>query len=114
MATITFEVDDEVLSRAEDWARARRTTVDQVIASTLSQLGSREATAVPGEGHRQILAPLAPDWGSDLSDRERLHDRDHARAEVYARNRARLLDLVDASDGDMGRQSWDRSRLYDR
>ncbi len=69
---------------------------------------------IPNPSHRTILAALDRAAADDQSEREKVHDRELGRAEVYARSRERLLALIDATEGDRGGQSWQRASLYDR
>jgi hypothetical protein len=64
--------------------------------------------------HREILSALKGRPDRNASSRDEAHDRAKARAETYAANRRKLLELIDQTQGDMGLQTWDRSRIYER
>jgi hypothetical protein len=80
-------------------------------AENLARLATIE---IHNPSHREILSALKVSADSPTSARDEAHDRAKARAETYAANRRKLLELIDQTQGDMGRQPWDRSRIYER
>jgi hypothetical protein len=110
---IAIELDDATLSEIERIARAKHTSVEAVARETLAGLARQTAPAVPGASHTKMMETLSrPRPGETW--RELTHDRELTRAETYAENRARLLELIDTTQGDMGSQGWNRRRLYER
>lgn len=114
MTTVTLEIDDQTLARVEAVARARKTSVENLLKARAEEIARLAPLDVFNPGHREILAPLNTRSGDEVSERERSHDRDLARAETYAANRARLLELIDSTEGDLGGRGWDRERVYER
>jgi hypothetical protein len=111
MVTITLDLDDDVLDRVASAARARHVTVEQLLGDQAREIAMSEVLHNPA--HRKLMDPLVNPVMHD-SPRDRAHDRDLARAEVYAASRERLLALIDQTGGDMGKQGWNRQGLYDR
>jgi hypothetical protein len=112
MAKVILELDDEILARLAEISSARNVSVEDLIRAQAESFAG--AQDIPNPSHRNLMAALdRPDeyYGSA---RERTHDRELARAEAYAQNRQRLLALIDATDGDLGAQTWHRASLYDR
>ena len=113
MTKIVLELDDRTLDRVATVARARSATVESIIVERVADMTSLAPVEIENPSHRAILAILeGPSAGSNA--RDELHDREHARAEVYVENRRKLLALIDATEGDMGEQVFERARLYDR
>jgi hypothetical protein len=114
MTKVTLELDEDTLARVECLARARQTTVEDLLrlrAQDIARLGPIE---LHNPAHRQILSALDRKSSDYSSPRHETHDREKARAELYVANRRRLLELIDQTKGDMRRQVWDRSRIYER
>jgi hypothetical protein len=133
MMRITFDIDDDVLALVERHARAANTSVERILKDHLTMIAGQndierqsrtreEAKGISrlapieihNPSHREILSALKGSPGRDASARDEAHDRAKARAETYAANRRKLLELIDQTRGDMGRQTWDRSRIYER
>jgi hypothetical protein len=112
MAKVILELDEKILARLDEISSARNVSVEDLIrAQAESFAGAHDD--IPNPSHRNLMAALdRPDeyYGSA---RERTHDRGLARAEAYAQNRERMLALIDATDGDLGAQTWHRASLYD-
>ncbi len=114
MTTIILDIDDNTLSRVAEVARARRTSIEDLLKERAQDIARLAPIELDNRGHRDIVAALDPAHSAGMSEREKAHDRAIERAEAYTENRARLLHLIDTTEGDMGRQGWDRRRLYDR
>lgn len=114
MTRVTLELDDETLARVENLARAKQTSVENLLRDKAQEIARLAPIELDNRSHRKILSAL--DRGPDFyaSPRDEVHDREKQRAITYAENRQRLLELIDATKGDLGAQYWDRSRLYDR
>ena len=114
MAKITLELDDETLARLAEISRARQVTVEDLILRQAERVADVRYEGIANPSHRKMMAVLnRPDEYYE-SPRERTHDRELARAETYVDNRERLLALIDATEGDLGSQTWRRASLYDR
>lgn len=113
MAKITLELDDEILGRLAEISRARQMTIEDLIRSQAENVADARHEQIPNPSHQKILETLNRPADYYESERERTYDRDLARAESYIDNRERLLALIDATEGDLGAQSWRRSSLYE-
>jgi hypothetical protein len=114
MTRVTVELNDETLARVESLARARQTSVEELLRRRAEDIARLAPIKIYNPSHRQILSVLERASDTYESQRDETYDREKARAEVYVANRRRLLDLIDQTRGDMGLQMWDRSRLYER
>jgi hypothetical protein len=114
MTRVTLELDDETLARIESVARARRTSVADLLRRQAEEIARLAPIKLHNPSHRKVLSALERDANYYSSPREEGHDREKARAEIYAENRRRLLELVDRTEGDMGEQPWDRRRVHER
>jgi predicted transcriptional regulator len=114
MTRITVELSNETLARVETLARARQTSVEDLLRKQAEDIARLAPITVENPSHRKILSAL--ERGADFytSPRDEVHDREKGRAEAYVANRRRLLELIDSTAGDMGTYAWDRSRLYER
>jgi hypothetical protein len=114
MTRLTLDLDDETLARMETIARARRMSVEELLRRQAEDFVRLAPIEIYNPSHRDILSAL--EGGPELvaTTREEAHDRARARAETYLTNRQRLLELIDQTQGDMGLQPWDRSRIYER
>ena len=114
MTRITLDLNEETLARVKSLARAQQTSVEDLLRKRAEDIARLAPIEIQNPSHRKIMSAL--DWqpSSYVSPRDEINDRDRARAEVYAENRQRLLELIDQTKGDMGLQAWDRSRLYER
>ncbi len=128
MTRITFDIDDDVLALVERHARAANTSVERILKDHLTMIAeqndverqrraSKEAEDIArlapieihNPSHREILSALKGSPDRHASARDEAHDRAKARAETYAANRQRLLELIDQTQGDMGLQTWHRA-----
>jgi hypothetical protein len=133
MRRISFEIDEDVLALVERYARAANTSIERILKDHLTTIAKQNdierQRRVPEEAediarlapieihnpsHREILSALKCSPDRHASARDEAHDRAKARAETYAANRRKLLELIDRTQGDLGRQTWDRSRIYER
>jgi len=114
MTRVAIEIDEEVLARVERLARARHTSVEDLLRKQTEDLVRLAPIEIHNPSHRKILASLERPADYYSSPRDEIYDRDKARAEGYLANRRRLIDLIDRTEGDMGLQSWNRARLYER
>ena len=111
MTRVTLELDEDTLARVESLARSRQITVEDLLRRRAEDIARLAPIALHNPTHRQILSALDRDCGSP---REQTNDRERARAEAYVANRRRLLELIDQTKGDMGRQAWHRPGIYER
>jgi predicted transcriptional regulator len=114
MTRLTLELDDETLARVEAVARARQTTAEALLRQHVERMVRLAPIEIHNPSHREILSALEGGNHHDATVRGEANDRAQARAEVYSSNRQKLLELIDRTRGDMGRQTWDRSRIYER
>lgn len=114
MTRITLDLNEETLARVESLARARQTSVEDLLRKRAEDIARLAPIEIQNPSHRKIMSALDRQPSSHASPRDEMHDREKARAEVYVENRRRLLELIDHTKGDMGTQAWDRSRLYER
>lgn len=114
MTRVAIEIDEEVLARVERLARARQTSVEELLRKQTEELVRLAPIEIHNPSHRKILEALQRSADDSSSPRDEIYDRDKARAEGYLANRRRLLDLIDHTQGDMGVQPWNRARLYER
>ena len=114
MAKVTIDLDDEMLARLAEFSRARNVTVEDLILTQAKSVADMRYDAIPNASHRTIVAALDRPEDYYESKRDRDYDRELGRAESYVHNRRRLLALIDATEGDLGVQSWRRASLYDR
>lgn len=110
MTKVTVDIDDEALARVREIARARSLSVEDLLREQVDGLVGLAPFKVDNPSHRAILAALG---NTNDGWREEVHDRAKARAEGYAENRAALMALARATEGDMGTDGWDRRRAYD-
>ena len=110
MGKMTIEIDEATLSGAEKIARAEGMTVEQWMRQQVEQSQRLLPVTISNPNHRAILSAL----NNANEGRDELYDRAKQRAESYVENRKRLLDRIDATEGDMGTQGWDRRRAYER
>ena len=113
MTRVTLELDEETLGRVETVARARQTSVEDLLRRQAEDIARLAPIEINNPSHREILSALERGPAYYSSPREEVHDRETARAEAYAASRRRLLELIDRTDGDLGLQAWDRRRLYE-
>lgn len=119
MTALTIPLPDDLADAASRLAAARRVPVERLVADLVAAAVAEGALLaepfVPhNPSHRRIMAALERGPEAYETPREELHDRDRARAEAYAAARARLLALVDASEGRMGPEGWSRSVARER
>ena len=88
MASITLDLDSQTLSRVEAVARARQTSVEELLARRAEDIARLAPIELHNPGHRELLAPLDPAYSAGMSEREKINDRPLGRAETYAENRA--------------------------
>jgi hypothetical protein len=127
MTRITFDIDDNVLALVERYARAANTSIKSILKDHLTMIAKRNdierQRRVPEEAediarlapieihnpsHREILSALKGSPDRHASARDEAHDRARARAETYAANRQRLLELIDRTQGDLRLQPGHR------
>ena len=113
MAKVILEMDDAILARLEEISSARKVSVEDLIRAQAENFAGVNDD-IPNPSHRKRTAALERADEYYGSARDKTHDRELSRAEVYARNRERLLALIDATEGDLGAQTWRRASLYDR
>jgi Ribbon-helix-helix protein, copG family len=113
MTRVTLELDEETLARVESIARARQTSVEDLLRRQAEDIARLAPIQIHNPSHRKILSALKRGPDDYSSPRKEAHDREKARAEAYAASRRRLLELIDRTDGDLGLQAWDRRRLYE-
>jgi hypothetical protein len=114
MTKVTLEIDEGTLARVASVARARHLSVEGLLKERAEDLVRLAPVEIDNPAHRKILSVLERPADYYETAREALNDRDLARAEHYADNRKRLLELVDETQGDMGAQRWDRGQLHER
>lgn len=110
MTKITVDIDEEVLARMSELARARNLSVEDLLKAQVDGMVRLAPFKLENASHRAILAALA---NQNEGWREETHDRAKVRAEDYAENRKRLMELARTTEGDMGAEGWDRRRAYD-
>ena len=114
MTKITIDLDDGLLERLAVASRARNMSVEQWLRAQAEQAASAaDEFEIENASHRAILASLDRPDGYYDSPRDEIYDRERGRAEIYADCRRKLLELIDATQGDMGAQTWNRTALYE-
>lgn len=113
MTKVVLDVDERTLNRVATVARARSVSVESVIVACMAEIASLAPIEIENPSHRAMLATLERPLAPGESERDALHDRERARAEVYVENRRKLLALVDATEGDRGGRVFDRAALYE-
>ncbi len=110
MTKVILDLDETTLDRVASVARARQTSIEDLLQQHARDLVALAPVEIHNPGHRAIMAVLdePPEEG-----RAALHDRRRGRAGTYADNRRRLLALIDATTGDLGSDAWSRTRSYE-
>lgn len=110
MTKITVDIDDEVLARMSELARARNLSVEELLKEQVDGMVRLAPFKLENKSHLAILAALG---NENEGWREEVYDRAKGRAESYVENRKSLMELARATEGDMGAEGWDRRRAYD-
>jgi hypothetical protein len=114
MTRVTLELDNETFAAVETVARARHTSVEELLRRQAEDIARLAPIEIRNPSHREILSALEPGPDDHPSPREEANNRKRARAESYAANRRRLLELIDRTGGDLGQQTWDRLGIHER
>lgn len=75
MTRVTLELDDETLARVEYLARAKQTSVENLLRDKAQEIARLAPIELDNPSHRKILSAL--DRGPDFyqSPRDEVHDR---------------------------------------
>jgi predicted transcriptional regulator len=110
MTKITVDIDEDVLARMNELARARNLSVEDLLKEQIDGMVKPASFTLENKSHLAIVEALA---NQNLGWREEAYDRAKGRAEDYLENRKRLMELARSTQGDMGAEGWDRRRAYD-
>jgi hypothetical protein len=115
MTQITLDLDDTTLSRLQIAAMAQNKPVPKLVEELLRRDAEMiaEGESSVHQKMMRILEERSAYYKDKGFSREETYDRDYSRAQLYAENRQRLLKRIDETQGDMGKQKWNRSSLYE-
>lgn len=114
MTKLTLDFDDQILSRVASVAEARHVSVETLIKERAEDIARLAPIEIHNPSHKAFVAAALRASNYYASPREKIYDRENARAELYVQNKQRLVELIDTTEGDMGSQGWDRRRAYER